>query len=147
MLNFENVKVLMGSFGVRDFVAGNGGNPEDVQDRILAKRYLDAQVKAGKFTKRKAGREVRFDAVSKLEIVAQETVTEETVTEETVAQETVTEEIVAQETASVTEETVTEETVITCKFCGSEHLNKAGKVNGVQRYKCKDCGRTFKGAN
>lgn len=122
MLNFENVKVLMGGFGVRDFVAGNGGNPEDVQDRILAKRYLDAQVKAGKFTKRKVGREVRFDVVSKLEIVA-------------------------QETASVTEETVTEETVITCKFCGSEHLNKAGKINGVQRYKCKDCGKTFKDAN
>ena len=127
MLNFENVKVLMGSFGVRDFVAGNGGNPEDVQDRILAKRYLDAQVKAGKFTKSKAGREVRFDAVSKLEIVTEETVT---VTEETVAQET-----------------VAQETVITCKFCGSEHLNKAGKVNGVQRYKCKDCGKTFKNAN
>ena len=132
MLNFENVKVLMGSFGVRDFVAGNGGNPEDVQDRILAKRYLDAQVKAGKFTKSKAGREVRFDAVSKLEIVTEETasVTEETVTEETVAQET-----------------VAQETVITCKFCGSSHLNKAGKVNGVQRYKCKDCGKTFKDAN
>lgn len=129
MLNFENVKVLMGSFGVRDFVAGNGGNPEDVQDRILAKRYLDAQVKAGKFTKRKAGREVRFDAVSKLETVAQEIATEETATEE----------IVAQETA-------TEETAITCKFCGSEHLNKAGKVNGFQRYKCKECGKTFKGA-
>lgn len=135
MLNFEKVKVLMGSFGVRDFVAGNGGNPEDVQDRILAKRYLDTQVKAGKFTKIKAGREVRFDAVSKLEIVAQETASEETVTEEIVTEETV-----AQETA-------TEETVITCKFCGSEHLNKAGKVNGVQRYKCKDCGKTFKGAN
>lgn len=124
MLNFENVKVLMDSFGVRDFVAGNGGNPEDVQDRILAKRYLDTQVKAGKFTKIKAGREVRFDAVSKLE-----TATEETVTEET---------------ASVTEETATEETAITCKFCGSEHLNKAGKKDGFQRYKCKECRRTFK---
>ena len=137
MLNFENVKVLMGSFGVRDFVAGNSGNTEDVQDRILAKRYLDAQVKAGKFTKSKAGREVRFDTVSKLEIITEEaaSVTEETVTEETVAQET------------VAQETVTEETVITCKFCDSSHLNKAGKVNGVQRYKCKVCGKTFKDEN
>ena len=30
-----------------------------------------------------------------------------------------------------------------CKKCGSSHVVKAGKINGNQRYKCKDCGCQF----
>ena len=30
-----------------------------------------------------------------------------------------------------------------CKKCGSEHIVKAGKINGNQRYKCKKCGCQF----
>ena len=33
--------------------------------------------------------------------------------------------------------------VIVCKKCGSVSNMKAGKVNGNQRYKCKDCGCQF----
>jgi len=28
-----------------------------------------------------------------------------------------------------------------CKFCGSKHLRKNGFNGGVQRYKCKECGK------
>jgi len=31
-----------------------------------------------------------------------------------------------------------------CKLCGSGSLVKNGIVSGKQRYKCKDCGRTFR---
>jgi transposase-like protein len=31
-----------------------------------------------------------------------------------------------------------------CKLCGSSVLIKNGKELGVQRYKCKDCNKTFK---
>ena len=30
-----------------------------------------------------------------------------------------------------------------CKKCGSTHVVKAGKINGNQRYKCKDCDCQF----
>ncbi len=30
-----------------------------------------------------------------------------------------------------------------CPFCGSNHIQKNGKYNDVQRYKCLDCGRYF----
>ena len=32
---------------------------------------------------------------------------------------------------------------IKCTKCSGEHVVKAGKVNGNQRYKCKACGRQF----
>ena len=32
---------------------------------------------------------------------------------------------------------------VTCPNCGSIHILKDGKKRGVQRYKCKDCGRYF----
>lgn len=47
-------------FSVRDYVSNNGGNPEDVKQRIAAKAVLDKLVKAGKLNKTKNGREVRF---------------------------------------------------------------------------------------
>ncbi len=47
-------------FSVRDYVSNNGGNPEDVKQRIAAKAALDKLVKAGKLNKTKKGREVRF---------------------------------------------------------------------------------------
>lgn len=47
-------------FSVRDYVSNNGGNPEDVKQRIAAKAVLDKLVKAGKLNKTKIGREVRF---------------------------------------------------------------------------------------
>ena len=30
-----------------------------------------------------------------------------------------------------------------CKHCGSEKTRKNGRSRGYQRYKCRDCGRTF----
>lgn len=30
-----------------------------------------------------------------------------------------------------------------CSRCTSEHINKYGKVNGHQRYRCKACRKTF----
>lgn len=30
-----------------------------------------------------------------------------------------------------------------CPFCGKEHIVRHGKHDGKQRYRCKDCGRTF----
>jgi putative transposase len=30
-----------------------------------------------------------------------------------------------------------------CKYCQSEHVNKYGKVKGIQRYFCRDCKRKF----
>lgn len=47
-------------FSVRDYVSNNGGNPEDVKQRIAAKAALDKLVKAGKLNKTKSGREVMF---------------------------------------------------------------------------------------
>lgn len=47
-------------FSVRDYVSNNGGNPEDVKQRIAAKAVLDKLVKAGKLNKTKNGREVMF---------------------------------------------------------------------------------------
>lgn len=47
-------------FSVRDYVSNNGGNPEDVKQRIAAKAVLDKLVKAGKLNKTKKGREVIF---------------------------------------------------------------------------------------
>lgn len=47
-------------FSVRDYVSNNGGNPEDVKQRIAAKAVLDKLVKAGKLNKTKNGREVKF---------------------------------------------------------------------------------------
>ncbi len=32
-----------------------------------------------------------------------------------------------------------------CPYCGSTNIIKFGKVEGVQRYRCRDCGRTFLG--
>lgn len=37
----------MNKFGVREYIAANGGNPEDVKQRIAAKAELDRRVKAG----------------------------------------------------------------------------------------------------
>jgi transposase-like protein len=37
----------------------------------------------------------------------------------------------------------TEPQVITCKWCGSENVNKYGVRDGVQEYICIDCGRKF----
>lgn len=31
----------------------------------------------------------------------------------------------------------------TCPYCGSRNIIKFGKVEGVQRYRCRDCGKTF----
>ncbi len=31
----------------------------------------------------------------------------------------------------------------TCPYCGSTNIIRFGKVEGVQRYRCRDCGRTF----
>lgn len=50
----------MNKFGVREYIAANGGNPEDVKQRIAAKAELDRRVKARKLTKVKNGREVVF---------------------------------------------------------------------------------------
>ena len=47
-------------FSVRDYVSNNGGNPEDVKQRIAAKAVLDKWVNAGKLNKTKNGREVMF---------------------------------------------------------------------------------------
>ena len=33
--------------------------------------------------------------------------------------------------------------MLQCKNCESSNFTKCGKVNGVQRYKCKECGRKF----
>ncbi len=30
-----------------------------------------------------------------------------------------------------------------CGHCGSKHFGTWGRANGLRRYKCKDCGRTF----
>ena len=32
---------------------------------------------------------------------------------------------------------------IKCKYCNSKRINKCGKQNNKQRYRCKDCKRTF----
>ena len=32
-----------------------------------------------------------------------------------------------------------------CSHCGSERFNKDGKAAGKQRYRCKECGKTFGG--
>tara|TARA_B100000003_G_scaffold134373_1_gene120584 strand:- start:316 stop:729 length:414 start_codon:yes stop_codon:yes gene_type:complete len=34
--------------------------------------------------------------------------------------------------------------MILCKHCGSEHRVNNGFVHGKQRYKCKDCGKTYR---
>lgn len=34
--------------------------------------------------------------------------------------------------------------MLKCKHCGSEKNVKSGKVRDKQRYKCKDCGKTFR---
>lgn len=47
-------------FSVRDYISNDGGNPEDVKQRIAAKAALDKLVKAGKLNKTKNGREVLF---------------------------------------------------------------------------------------
>lgn len=47
-------------FSVRDYISNNGGNPEDVKQRIAAKAVLDKLVKAGKLNKTKKGREAMF---------------------------------------------------------------------------------------
>ena len=31
-----------------------------------------------------------------------------------------------------------------CPHCTSEHINRFGKVNGRQRYRCKACRKTFR---
>ena len=33
--------------------------------------------------------------------------------------------------------------MIVCKFCESSHFFKSGFVRGLQRYKCKNCGKNF----
>lgn len=32
---------------------------------------------------------------------------------------------------------------VVCPICGKKHIQKFGKSSGIQRYKCKDCGKTF----
>ena len=43
----------------------------------------------------------------------------------------------------VTELTVINEEITECSHCGSQNINKNGTIDGKQRYKCKDCNKTF----
>ena len=49
--------------------------------------------------------------------------------------------VVIEEVVEVPAAVVEEKPV--CPHCGGA-VNKAGKKDGFQRYKCKECGRTFK---
>jgi len=33
---------------------------------------------------------------------------------------------------------------VTCRFCQSRNVIRHGRAEGVQRYRCHDCGRTFR---
>lgn len=45
----------------------------------------------------------------------------------------------------VIEPTVINEEITECFHCGSQNINKNGTIDGKQRYKCKDCNKTFGG--
>ena len=32
---------------------------------------------------------------------------------------------------------------VICPICGKKHIQKFGNSSGIQRYRCKDCGKTF----
>jgi tRNA(Ile2) C34 agmatinyltransferase TiaS len=129
-------------FGVRDFISLNGFDPTDVTERIEAKRFLDSLVRQSILVKELKGREAVFTRVSVEAAVEAPVVVEEVIEVEAVVLEeapVVIEEVeeVEEVPAAVVEEKPT------CSHCGGV-VNKAGKKDGFQRYKCKECGRTFK---
>jgi tRNA(Ile2) C34 agmatinyltransferase TiaS len=129
-------------FGVRDFISLNGFDPTDVTERIEAKRFLDSLVRQAILVKELKGREAVFTRVSVEAAVEAPVVVEEVIEVEAVVLEeapVVIEEVeeVEEVPAAVVEEKPT------CPHCGGV-VNKAGKKDGFQRYKCKECGRTFK---
>lgn len=123
-------------FGVRDFISLNGFDPTDVTERIEAKRFLDSLVRQSILVKELKGREAVFTRVS-VEVTSAAVIEAPVVVEAVVLEEApvVIEEV--EEVAAVVEEKPT------CPHCGGV-VNKAGKKDGFQRYKCKECGRTFK---
>lgn len=39
--------------------------------------------------------------------------------------------------------TIKDKNIVACPHCGSVDIKKHGKKDGHQRYRCKDCGKTF----
>lgn len=128
-------------FGVRDFISLNGFDPTDVTERIEAKRFLDSLVRQALLVKELKGREAVFTRVS-VEVSPAAVIEAPVVAEEVIEVEAV----VIEEAPVVIEEVeapVAVEEKPVCLHCGGA-VNKAGKKDGFQRYKCKECGRTFK---
>jgi tRNA(Ile2) C34 agmatinyltransferase TiaS len=126
-------------FGVRDFISLNGFDPTDVTERIEAKRFLDSLVRQSILVKELKGREAVFTRVSVEAAVEAPVVVEEVIEVEAVVLEEAP--VVVEEVEEVPAAIVEEKP--TCPHCGGV-VNKAGKKDGFQRYKCKECGRTFK---
>jgi tRNA(Ile2) C34 agmatinyltransferase TiaS len=126
-------------FGVRDFISLNGFDPTDVTERIEAKRFLDSLVRQSILVKELKGREAVFTRVSVEAAVEAPVVVEEVIEVEAVVLEEAP--VVVEEVEEVPAAVVEEKP--TCPHCGGV-VNKAGKKDGFQRYKCKECGRTFK---
>lgn len=126
-------------FGVRDFISLNGFDPTDVTERIEAKRFLDSLVRQSILVKELKGREAVFTRVSVEAAVEAPVVVEEVIEVEAVVLEEAP--VVVEEVEEVPAAVVEEKP--TCSHCGGV-VNKAGKKDGFQRYKCKECGRTFK---